>query len=444
GKPLFDSARHRKWPIVTEDDRRAVMRVLERGVLSGSDAPEARALQEEFAQAHGARHALLTHSGTSALQLSLAALGIGEGDEVIVPAYSFVATPLSVLLQGAVPIFVDVSPESGLMDPHAIEAVISPRTKAIMPVHVHGCPCDLEEIQAIAKRHGLLLIEDAAQAHLATYRGRFVGTFGHGGAFSLQSSKNLSAGEGGIYLTNDSDALERANQVRNFGQDIRRSDGEHYRIERPLDGHRSLLSLGIGSMYRGNEMMAAFARSQLRRLPDLTNGVRSKAARLSEALKALPGVFPPALPKDRSPVFHKYRVRLDPQLAGLDLSHRELRDAMIAALRAEGCEVVLWQSEPLPHHPLFQKMVGFGKGFPFFQKDASQSDGERIQENYRASYPGVRSLLDGSIVLFSQSCPLIAQDDEVVELYIQAFYKVWEQRHRLVDLVKKGGAPQKQ
>ncbi|HEX7601332.1 MAG TPA: aminotransferase class I/II-fold pyridoxal phosphate-dependent enzyme, partial [Polyangiaceae bacterium] len=148
GSPVVDAAAHRRWPLVEDADRRAVAAVLDRGVLSGMFAPEAVALETEFAAFVGAENAQLTHSGTSALQIALAAVGVGEGDEVIVPAYSFVATPLAVVHQGAIPIFVDVDPISGLIDTSAIDAALTPRTRALMPVHVHGCPCDLDEVLA--------------------------------------------------------------------------------------------------------------------------------------------------------------------------------------------------------------------------------------------------------------------------------------------------------
>lgn len=436
GAPLLDRNRHGKWPQVTAADKQAVMEVLDRGILSGSDALAARAFQEEFARLHGARFALLTHSGTSALQVAVGALGIGEGDEVIVPAYSFVATALAVIQQGAIPVFVDVLPETGNMDPAKIEAAISPRTKAIMPVHVHGCPADMGPIGTIARKHGLFVVEDAAQAHLATYDGKPVGTFGQGAGFSLQSSKNLSAGEGGLYVTNDEALLERANQVRNFAQNLVRADSAHYNLDRPLDGHKALVSLGIGSMYRGNEMMAAFGKSQLSRLPELTQRAQENGHRLAKALRELPGVLPPTIPADRTTVFHKYRVWLDAQAAGLDLSPTQLRDATIKALRAEGCEVVLWQGDALPSHPLFSETKGFGKGFPFASNGGSPADLERLRANYHAAYPVTRRLLDSSLVLFSQTCPLIAQEAATVDLYAEAFRKVWSERARLVELAK--------
>lgn len=432
GAPLVDRGRHTKWPLITDADKRAVMEVLDRGILSGSEAPAAKAFEAAFAQAVGAKHALLTHSGTSALQVAISALGIGEGDEVIVPAYSFVASATSVLQEGAIPVFVDVLPESGGMDPSKLEAAITKRTKAIMPVHIHGCPADLGPILEIAKKHGLFVIEDAAQAHLATYQGRPVGTFGHVAAFSMQSSKNLPAGEGGLFVTNDPALLERANRARNFGQDLVLADAAHYDLERPLDGHRALSTLGMGSMYRGNEMMAAFAKSQLARLPELTRRAQENGQRLSRALSALPGVKAQPVPSDRTTVFHKFRVWLDPSEAGLDLSPVELRGAMLKALDAEGCETYLWQSRTLPSFPLFQELRGYGHGFPY-----SAGDRDWLRANYTASYPGAEALLAGSIVLFSHTCPLIAQDGAIVDQYADAFRKVWEGRARLVDFAKR-------
>jgi dTDP-4-amino-4,6-dideoxygalactose transaminase len=298
-----------------------------------------------------------------------------------------------------------------------------------MPVHVHGCPADLDALLAISAKHSLVLIEDAAQAHGATYKGKPVGTFGRGAGFSLQSSKNLSAGEGGIYVTDEEPLLERANQIRNFAQDIVRADASHYDISRALDGHRGMVSLGVGSMYRGNEMMAAFARTQLARLGEKTARARDNVAGLQKALAELPGVIPPPTYTDREPVHHKVRVRFDPAKAGVDLAPKALRSAMITALRAEGCEVVMWQSEPLPRFPLFQERKGFGKGFPF-----SAGDAERLRANYGADYAVTQALLDSSIVLFSQTCPAIAQTKETFALYAEAFRKVWSERKRLPEL----------
>jgi dTDP-4-amino-4,6-dideoxygalactose transaminase len=416
---------HRLWPILDDEDRRSVLAVLERGILSGSYAPAACQFEARFAEFVGARFALLTHCGTSALQLALAAAGVREGDEVIVPAYSFVATPLSVVLQGATPVFVDVDATSGHLELAAVEAARTERTRAVMPVHIHGEAADMRALLALGARLGVAIVEDAAQAHGAKAGGRPVGALGTAGAFSLQSSKNLSAGEGGVFVTNDREAAERANRVRNFGQDLRLDEAADFDAVRPLDGGRSLDSGAFGSMYRGNEMMAALATSQLARLPALTERAQANAARLSSRLAELPGVTPPAALPDRTSVHHKYRVHLDPRAAGLACTPRELRNAMLAALRAEGLEVVLWQTEPLPAQTLFRERT--------LRALAPLPGGTNLAQNYDpARYPRTQRLLDGSLLLFSQSCPLIAQDQSLVDRYAEAFARVWHHREAVV------------
>jgi perosamine synthetase len=428
GKPVLPPGSHALWPVVGEKERRAVNRVLDRGILSGPFAPEAVAFEAEFADFVGAKHALLTHCGTSALAVALAAAGVRAGDEVIVPAYSFVATPLAVVQVGAIPVFADVDVATGCLDPVAAEAAITPRTRAIMPVHMHGCAADLISLSSVASRRGLLVVEDAAQAHGAQCAGRPVGALGVAGGFSLQSSKNLSAGEGGVLVTNDSRLADEANSVRNFGQDLRLAEGAGFDPLRPLDGARALDSRRLGAMYRGNEMMAAFARAQLSQLPERTERCARNAERLSRALRSLVGVTPPTTPPGRTSVHHKFRVHLDPQTAGVDLTPERLRDVVATALRAEGLEVVLWQSVSLPAQTVFQRRDIDG-GFP-----APAEGGTALAENYDpARYPRTNALLAGSLVLFSQSCPLIAQPDEVVDLYAEAFRRVWQNRTALAD-----------
>jgi len=288
--PVLARDTHRLWPIITDDERSAVTRVLDRGILSGPFAPEARGLEQEFADYVGARHCLLSDCGTSALAIALGAAGVRAGDEVIVPAYSFVATPLSVVQVGAIPVFVDVDVATGCIDPAAAAAAVTPRTRAIMPVHMHGCAADMTALLDVARRHDLVIVEDAAQAHGAKVGDRFVGAIGAGGGFSLQSSKNLSAGEGGLFVTNDDALAEEAGAVRNFGQPLPRAEAAAYDVTRPLDGTRALESKRMGSMYRGNEMMAAFARAQLAKLPARTARAQKNAERLAAALDELPGI----------------------------------------------------------------------------------------------------------------------------------------------------------
>jgi perosamine synthetase len=400
GKPAVRAAEHVRWPVITDDDRAAVDAVLRRGILSGPFAPETRALEQEFAAYLGTRHALATNSGTAALHMALAALPVGPGDEVVTTAFSFVATAMAVLQQGAVPVFVDIEPATLGLDPALLEAAITPRTRAIIPVHIHGQPCRIEAIQAIAARHRLPVIEDACQAHGVEHQGRKLGSLGVFGAFSLQSSKSLPCGEGGILVTSDDAAHARASRVRSFGEDVRPADADHYDPLRALDADRTYDAVTMGWMYRTNEMSAALARSQLRRLDQHNEQARRNARRLGAALARLPGVEPPA---DDTSGFHKYRVRIDATRMGLDVPPRRVRDALVRALRSEGVDAVLWQTQPVPGQTLFRERFGH--------------DARRYPETVR--------LLDGSLCLFSQTYPIAPQPPELCDQYAAAFAKVW-------------------
>ena len=428
GAPTLDRGAHRVWPILGGDEKTAVLRVLDRGVLAGASAPESVAFERAFADFVDARHALLTHSGTSALHLALAAAGVSAGDHVIVPAYSFVATPLAVLHAGAIPIFADVDEATGLMRAADVARALTSRTRAIMPVHVHGCAAELGPLLQIAAERGLLVVEDAAQAHGATWNGSPVGAIGTCGGFSLQSSKNLGVGEGGVLVTNDDALAEAANRLRSFGQDVTLEERTSFDATRPLDAQRSLSSGRVGWMYRGGELMAALARAQLSKLAERTERCQRNAERLSLSLRELPGVYPPEVPRGSTSVHHKFRVRLDPAAAGLDVAPRVLRDVTMGALRAEGLEVVTWQTAPLPAQPIFQRREGLGNGWPW----TTDVETDFEQSYDVARFPNTRRLLDGSLLLFSQSCPLIAQESDVVARYAEAFARVWEQRFELV------------
>jgi perosamine synthetase len=296
-KPTITGSQHVRWPVLSAEDKAAVLQVLERGVLSGPFAPEVSALEREFAAYVGSKYCLATNSGTAALHIALAAVGVGPGDEVITPAFTFVASALAALHQNAVPVFVDIEPKTLGLDPSLLEKAITPRTRAIVPVHIHGTPCDMDAIRAIAERHRIPIVEDACQAHGAEYQGKKAGSIGECGTFSLQSSKSLACGEGGLFVTNDEALLERANRTRMFGENIRPVDSSGYRIERALDSHRAYDSVTMGWMYRTNEMSAALARSQLRRLDFWNANARRNAEVISRRLSELPGVTPPIVPE---------------------------------------------------------------------------------------------------------------------------------------------------
>ena len=301
----------RRWPVLTGEDRAAVARVLDRGVLSGAGAPEMRALEAEFAAAVGARFCLATNSGTSALHVALAAAGVGPGDEVIVPALGFIATAQAVLHADATPVFADVDPATYNIDVADAARRVSPRTRAIVPVHLHGLPADMDGIAALGRRAGLTVVEDAAQAHGALYKGRAVGTLGAMGAFSLNSTKNLPAGEGGLFVTESEELYARAARVRFDGLEPPSKWDASHPLDDEADGHATVR----GWMYLPGELTAALARSQLQRLAETTARSQRNATRLGERLGRLSGVEPPVVPGDRTHVFHKYRVRLDPPRA---------------------------------------------------------------------------------------------------------------------------------
>jgi perosamine synthetase len=424
GRPVVAAGQHVRWPVIRSEDRAAVLAVLDRGVLSGPFAPEVRSLEASFAAFIGARHCLATNSGTAALHIALAAAGVGPGDEVITSAYSFVATAMAVLHQSAIPVFVDIEPGSCGIDPRLIEAAITPRTRAIVPVHIHGTPCDIEPIREIAKRRGLTLIEDAAQAHGAESGGKKVGSFGAMGCFSTQSSKSLSCGEGGLFVTDDDELCRRANRTRMFGEEMLPSDEASYRLDHALDGTRAYDSVTMGWMYRTNEMSAALARSQLARLEESNAFARNNAELLARRLRELPGVTPVSPPPGRTSCWHKFRVRLDGTRVGVDAPATVIRDAVLRALRAEGVEAVLWQTQPVPGQTLFREKVGTGRGHPW-------SLGAPVDYDL-ARYPETVRLLDSSIVLFSQTYPIAPQPASLCEAYAEAFAKVWERLGEVV------------
>jgi len=316
GAPLLSQVGLRTWPQLGGAERIAVLRVLDRGILAGDDAPVARRLEEKFANAVGTRRALLTHAGTGALQLALIAAKIGPGDEVVLPAYGYIAGPMCVLAQGAIPRFVDVDRETGNLDASSIDEVVNDRTRAIMPMHIHGCPADMDEILERAARHGFVVVEDAAQAHGTTYRGRRVGTLGALAAFSLHESKALPAGEGGLLVTDDDALMERALRARSLGRDLRLHGRKG---ARDRQASRAPLSLISGHMFRGNEMMAALALSQLPRLAARIATTQKKAELLRAELEGLEGLRVQRLPANRTTSWYKVRLHFDAEEAGIEL-----------------------------------------------------------------------------------------------------------------------------
>jgi dTDP-4-amino-4,6-dideoxygalactose transaminase len=411
----------RTWPDIRPDDRAAVLAVLDRGELTGIGGVEATSLEREWAERLGVRFAVLFNSGTAAIHAALYGVGVGPGDEVITTAFTFSGTFQPIFHQNAVAKFVDIQPQTYTMDTTRIEPLITDRTRAILPVHIHGLPCDMDEIMAIARRHGLAVVEDAAQAHLATYRGRLAGTIGEANAFSLQATKNLSGIEGGIVVTDDADVARRARMLRTYGEGI--DDGGD------MGGwyFRPYTVFSVGWNYRSNEISAAFARSQLRRLDEYTAIAQRNGERLSNLLASVPGVIPPHVPPDRTSVYHKYRVRLDPAALGLDADPIAFRDRAMALLREQGVDAVLWHTEPVTSFPIFRT------GDPDRPESLFvDADGER---HVRAEdYPEAIKLLDSSLVICDEKHPIFVQEAALMDLYAEAFQHVFTRPELFEDL----------
>jgi dTDP-4-amino-4,6-dideoxygalactose transaminase len=297
-------------PFIGEQEKAAVMAVLESGMLAqGLRVAE---LERRFAELCRTRHAIATSSGTTALNVALLAHGIGPGDEVITTPFTFIASVNSILYVGARPVLVDIKEDTFNIDPELIAAAVTPRTRAIMPVHLYGYPCDMDPLLEIAVRHGLDIIEDAAQAVGAKYKGRPVGggcVRGRQGGtratgcFSLYATKNVMSGEGGMITTDDDEVAERARMIRSHGMRRR-----YY--------HDSL-----GYNFRMSDLHAAIGVVQMQRLGELTAKRRANAAYLSENLR---GVRLPTVQDGYEHVWHQYTVRID---AGRDAAVQQLSDA---------------------------------------------------------------------------------------------------------------------
>lgn len=274
-------------PYIGEAEKQAVMEVLDSGMLA--QGPRTAKFEERFAQMCGVKHAIATSSGTTALHLALLAHGVGEGDEVITTPFTFIASANSILFTGARPVFVDISPETFNIDPQLIEKAITPRTKAIMPVHLYGYVCDMDALQAIASKHGLAIIEDACQAVGATYHDKKAGSFGTG-CFSLYATKNVMSGEGGMITTDDDALAEKCRMLRNHGMQRR-----YY--------HDML-----GFNFRMTDLCAAIGLVQLDRLEGFTAQRRANAAYLNAKIES---VITPQVKDGYGHVWHQYTVRVD-------------------------------------------------------------------------------------------------------------------------------------
>jgi dTDP-4-amino-4,6-dideoxygalactose transaminase len=306
-----------RWPIYDEAEERALLEVLHSEKWWYVEGEQGRMLEQEFAAFQDAKYGVACTNGTAALEIALRALDIGGGDEVIVPPYTFVATASAVLSVSATPVFVDIEGDTLNIDPNRIEAAVTARTKAVIVVHIAGRPADMDGVLTVARRHSLFVIEDAAQAHAAAWRGTKVGALGDLGTFSLQASKNLNAGEGGLILSNNEEVADAAWSVMNVGR-VRSGKWYEHHV--------------LGSNFRLTEFQAALARVQLKRLPEQTARRTENANYLRALLTDAPGIrLTSDDPRVTCHANHIFPFRYDPSgFGGRTLA------AFLRALNAEG------------------------------------------------------------------------------------------------------------
>lgn len=383
-----------KWPVWDDRERQGLLGVLESG--DWWYGAKVREFEERFAAFQGARYGVTATSGTTALEAMLLGAGVGAGDEVIVPPLTFVATASAVLRVNAIPVFADVEEETWCLDPVDAARKITGRTKAIMPVHFAGYLADMDRLAAVASENGLILLEDAAHAWGSAWSGKGAGALGSAGAFSFQHSKNITSGEGGIVLTDDEALADRVRSYTNCG----RGKGE------PWYAHFLL-----GSNLRLTEFQGALLLAQLERLDEQTTTREARAKVLDRELGAIPGVrLCRPDPRMTRRGYHLYTITFDTESLGAS------RDAISAALKAEGVPVVPPYPYPLYKNPLFMRR---GEGpdhcplsCPYYAHDLDYT---------QVACPVSERLLANSIWLFHTV--LLAPEQDLMQL-VGAFRKV--------------------
>lgn len=389
------------WPVFDKAEEDRVLRTLRSGKWGRLDGEEVTAFERRFAAMHGCKHGIGVANGTVSLRIGLMAAGLRAEEEVIVPPYSFFSTASAVVEANAVPVFADIDLDTFNLDPKTLEAAITPRTRAIIPVHFAGQPANMDAIMDIAAQRGLVVIEDAAHAHGASFNNRPVGSMGHMGSFSFQSSKNLTAGEGGIITTNDDALAESCRSIQNCG---RVPDGVWYE-------HHV-----ISGNYRLGEFQGAVLDAQLDRLEEQTRTRDDNGQYLAVKIGRLPGIHPQLRPPECTRHgYHLFMLRLD---GG---TFQAPRDAVLKALVAEGIPCSAGYAFSLHCQPMFQNKA-FG---PFLNETSPQLD-------YR------RTRCPNSDRICSEQCLWLEQnillgDHSDMDDIARAFEKVHDNRKLLSD-----------
>ena len=331
---------------IDEDDIKAVVEVLRSDWLT--TGPKVTEFEETFAQYVGAKHAVAVSSGTAALHAAIYAIGIGPGDEVIVPPITFAASANCVVYQGGTPVFADVDPETLLIDPLQVESKITPRTKAIIAVDYTGHPCDYDSLRSIAKQNGIALVADACHALGAKYKGRNVGSLADLTVFSFHPVKHITTGEGGMITTDDPELAGRMRLFRSHGitTDARQREKQSSWFYEMVD---------LGYNYRMADFQCALGISQLRKLPKFLKRRREIAARYDEAFASLSGINPLVVRYDSLHAYHLYVIRIDSKVLGIN------RTAFFTNLRGKGIGVNVHYI-PVHLHPFYRDKFNTGPG----------------------------------------------------------------------------------
>lgn len=411
GVPAFQGTLQ-PYNSIGQEEIDAIAGVMRSGTLSGYygswseeffGGPAVKAFETSWAQRFGCRHAVAMNSNTSGLVAAMGAIGISPGDEVIVPPMSMSATVMAPLIYGGIPVFADLDPVTCSLDPKEVRKNITARTKAILVVNMFGHVAHLEELRAIADEHSLFLVEDNAQAPLGTENGRYTGTIGHIGVFSLNYHKHFHTGEGGVCITDQDDLAMRLRMIRNHGENC---------VE---DAGVSNISNMVGLNLRMTELCAAIGLEQLKKADALVGERERVALRLNEGLDGLQGITVPRQRIGTRPVYYMYQIRYDPKAVGVP------RDVFAKALAAEGFPTFLGYVRPLYLLPAFQKRIAIGKdGWPFTLSNRTYENGlcpvaERLHE----------------VELMGFDCCCVKITDADLEGLIAAFKKVHRNRDQL-------------
>jgi perosamine synthetase len=415
------------YTVIGREEKEAVNRVLESGVLSRYlgcwhddfyGGPEVQALEKEWAQYFKVKHAIAVNSCTSGLYCAVGAIGVELGDEIIVSPYTMSASATAALIFNAVPVFADIENDYYCLDPESVEQRITPRTKAIIVVDIFGLPYDVNKIYDLAKKHGLYVIEDAAQAPGAKYRNKFAGTLGDIGVFSLNYHKHIHCGEGGIVVTDDDELANRVRLIRNHAEAVVEDMGVS-----------NIVNM-IGFNFRLTELQSAIARCQLGKLDSLVKERQDNCNYLAEKLSQIPAIKPPKVRDECSHVYYVHPFKFDEEIAGVH------RDTFIQAVKAELPVTKLREAEgpliscgyvkPLYLQPLYQRKIAYGsKGFPFkhpwYNADVDYSKG---------ICPVAERMHDKELFAHEMMRPGMTRAD--LDDVVKAFEKVHENRHLLM------------